>query len=344
MSKKILVVLDPGHKPNYNKGVAPGYYEGNKMYDYTEFEKAALEAYGIDVIITRKRENDMELYARGQVAVKNAAGYDEVVFISNHSNAFNGEAHGVSVFRSLYLPESATLGQKLVDAIVGVMRPTTGITYSRGVKTRKGNGGADYYGVIRGSVSGAKSEAQAAKGPVKYSFIVEHGFHDNVKECAFLNDNANLEKMAKAEAKALADYFGLKASSGSSEPKPETVKPETRDELYRVRKTWGAPKSQIGAYRELKYAKALVDDNPGYKVFDSAGKVVYPVAAPVVTSGYLVKITASVLNVRKGPGVINRIVTTVKKGEVYTIVEESKGWGKLKSGAGWINLDYTVKL
>lgn len=340
MSKKILVVLDPGHKPNYNKGAAPGYYEGNKMYTFTEYERDALEAYGIDVIVTRKRENDMNLWDRGQVAVKNAAGYDEVVFISNHSNGANGKAYGAVVYRSLYLPESATLGQKLVDAIVGVMKPVTGITYSRGVKTRKGSSGADYYGVIRGSVSGAKSNAQAAKGPVKYSFIVEHGFHDNATECAFLNVDANLEKMAKAEAKAIADYFGLSASSGSSPAKPEPVKPETKDELYRVRKSWGDSKSQIGAYKELKYAKALVDEKPGYKVFNSSGKCVYPVEATT----YLVKITADVLNVRKGPGTNYKIATTVKKGGVYTIVSESDGWGKLKSGAGWIKLSYTKRV
>lgn len=341
MSKKILVVLDPGHKPNYNKGAAPGYYEGNKMYDFTEYEKTALETYGIDVIITRERKNDMDLYARGQVAVKNGKGYDVVIFISNHSNAFNGKAYGVSVFRSLYLPESATLGQKLAEAVVGVMKPVTGITYIRGVKTRKGSSGADYYGVIRGSVSGAKSNAQAAKGPVNYSFIIEHGFHDNAIECAFLNVDANLEKMAKAEAKAIADYFGLSASSGASEEKTETVKPETKEELYRVRKSWDDSKSQIGAFKVLKYAKNRADENPGYKVYDSSGKCVYPVeAAP----SYLVKITADSLNVRKGPGVLNKIVTTVKKGDVYTIVDESNGWGKLKSGAGWIKLSYTKRV
>lgn len=58
---------------------------------------------------------------------------------------------------------------------------------------------------------------------------------------------------------------------------------------------------------------------------------------------YKVKITASVLNVRKGAGISYPIVTTVKKDEVYTIVDESAGWGKLKSGVGWICLDYAKK-
>lgn len=68
-------------------------------------------------------------------------------------------------------------------------------------------------------------------------------------------------------------------------------------------------------------------------------------ASTTTSSGsYLVRITASVLNVREGAGTSYAIVTTVKKGDVYTIVGESNGWGKLKSGAGWIKLSYTTKI
>jgi uncharacterized protein YgiM (DUF1202 family) len=64
---------------------------------------------------------------------------------------------------------------------------------------------------------------------------------------------------------------------------------------------------------------------------------------------YLVKITASVLNYRSGAGTNYPVKGTVKQGEVYTIVGESSGtgaklWGKLKSGAGWLSLDYVVKI
>ena len=59
---------------------------------------------------------------------------------------------------------------------------------------------------------------------------------------------------------------------------------------------------------------------------------------------YVVSIIADSLNVRKGAGTSFDIVEkdgkklTLKKGEAYTIVEEKDGWGKLKSGAGWINV------
>lgn len=62
------------------------------------------------------------------------------------------------------------------------------------------------------------------------------------------------------------------------------------------------------------------------------------------TVNYRVRITADSLNVREGAGTSYKAKMTVVKGNVFTIIEEKNGWGKLKSGAGWINLSYTTKL
>lgn len=62
------------------------------------------------------------------------------------------------------------------------------------------------------------------------------------------------------------------------------------------------------------------------------------------STSYKVKVNVDKLNYRKGPGTNYKINGTVKRGEIYTIVEEKNGWGKLKSGAGWINLSYTKKV
>lgn len=64
---------------------------------------------------------------------------------------------------------------------------------------------------------------------------------------------------------------------------------------------------------------------------------------------YKVKVTASPLNIRKGAGTNYALNGSIKNKGVYTIVAEASGngateWGKLKSGAGWISLDYTKKL
>lgn len=65
---------------------------------------------------------------------------------------------------------------------------------------------------------------------------------------------------------------------------------------------------------------------------------------PSAFKSYLVKITADTLYVRSGCGTNFKVVTTVTKNQVYTIVDEKNGWGKLKSGVGWIHLGYTKKL
>lgn len=70
---------------------------------------------------------------------------------------------------------------------------------------------------------------------------------------------------------------------------------------------------------------------------------------PTVSIPYLVKITASVLNIRKQPTTSSVLTGSIRDRGVYTIVEEANGagatrWGKLKSGAGWISLDYTKKI
>lgn len=72
-------------------------------------------------------------------------------------------------------------------------------------------------------------------------------------------------------------------------------------------------------------------------------------SAAATATSYLVKVTTDVLNIRKGPGTNYGTNGDIRDKGVYTIVAESDGpgaskWGKLKSGAGWISLDYTKKV
>lgn len=140
--------------------------------------------------------------------------------------------------------------------------------------------------------------------------------------------------------------------NGTTTPSGDGSKPATQ--MYRVRKSWTDSKSQIGAYKVLANAKKKVNENTGYKVFDASGNVVYPASskptpAPSGDTSYKVEIRISNLNIRKGPGTnYGRTGQFTGKG-VFTIIQESKGegaalWGKLKSGAGWISLDFVKKL
>ena len=88
---------------------------------------------------------------------------------------------------------------------------------------------------------------------------------------------------------------------------------------------------------------------------NGGGVVVTPPAAEKPTGGttgatvtpYHVRVKITNLNIRKGPGTNYGATGYIRPG-IYTIVAESTGkgaakWGKLKSGAGWISLDYATK-
>ena len=64
---------------------------------------------------------------------------------------------------------------------------------------------------------------------------------------------------------------------------------------------------------------------------------------------FLVKVSISDLNIRKGPGTDFGRVRFIEPG-VFTIMEvrggkgSSAGWGRLKSGIGWISLDFVCRI
>lgn len=133
-------------------------------------------------------------------------------------------------------------------------------------------------------------------------------------------------------------YVNVPDLNYRSKPSMEgTVKGQTGKGTFTITEVvgdWGKLKSGVG-YIYLA--------NPEYV---SIGKSTAPAkpAAPVFKP-YLVKITTSALNIRKGPSTnydINRCLRD--EGGVYTIVAQEGNWGKLKSGEGWICLDYTKKI
>ena len=92
---------------------------------------------------------------------------------------------------------------------------------------------------------------------------------------------------------------------------------------------------------------ALVNWNNFLSAVAGIGSPVEPTETATATKAdYTIKVLVDELNVRKGPGNSYAVVTVIKKGQVYTIVEEQNGWGKLKSGAGWVyvaNASYVQK-
>ena len=142
----------------------------------------------------------------------------------------------------------------------------------------------------------------------------------------------------------LSEY--RKTGGYTSDGTSAATKPE---KWYRIRKSWSDASSQIGAYTELENAKAAADEHPGYTVYDWYGKVMYAPAAKTEIP-FLVRVSIDDLNIRTGPGTDHKKIGKYTGKGVFTIMEvksgkgSTAGWGRLKSGAGWISLDYCKNL
>ena len=271
------ICIDPGHckKQNRSPGI-PEYYESETVWKLAQMQKKYLEQLGHEVVMTRDDPNkDLALQSRG----KKSKGCD--LFISDHTNAVaNGMNEKTSHASIIPLtPDTTTqcddMALRFANAIGPVIASVMGITYKvqprLAQSDRNGDGlkNDNYYGVLHG--------ARLVGTP---GVILEHGFHTHTKTVRWLLDDANLEKLAKAEAECINEFFGAPA-------KPTEPEEPAKDD--------GLP--------------------------------------------YKVQVVITNLNIRKGPGVSYARTGFIDPG-TYTIVEEKDGWGRLKSGAGWIYLAY----
>ena len=118
---------------------------------------------------------------------------------------------------------------------------------------------------------------------------------------------------------------------------------------YRVRRAWNDAKTQIGAFHDIELAKKNADEHPGYSVFNEDDKCVYSGKDEKIKL-FKVRVDIPNLNIRKGPGTNYETTGDYTRVGEFTIVDIADGpgsknsWGKLKSGAGWISLDYARKI
>ena len=198
MSKKIC--LDAGHVGSkYNQSpVVKTYYESAMVWALHLKLKAQLEARGFQVVTTRASiDTDLGVYERGTAS----KGCD--VFISLHSNACGTESVDYPVVYRAYDNKNNvdTLALKLAKKVGELM----GTTQAGRTATRKNSSGGEYYGVLRGA---------RAVGTPCY-MLIEHSFHTNTKATKWLSKDANLDKLAVAEADILAEFFGMESSTES---------------------------------------------------------------------------------------------------------------------------------
>ena len=199
---------------------------------------------------------------------------------------------------------------------------------------------ADHSAYLLGAMNGSRKRYEGIAGMTDYKAVAQL-----IKDGGYATSLSYVQNLC-----GIIERWNLTQYDAANAAEPTQV-------WYRVRKTWADAKSQKGAFHVLSNAKACADENPGYSVFDESGKVIYTgkgSGSQATFQPYLVKVSITDLNIRKGPGT-NYAKTGKYTGVgAFTIVEESagagsdQGWGLLKSYQsgrnGWVSLDYCKKL
>lgn len=202
------ICLDAGHYAKYNRSpVVPGYWESERMWKLTDLLAAALKKKGVTVVKTRTNQViDLALVNRGKLA----KGCD--LFLSLHSNAASSETVDYPVAIVMADGSSTDIGLKLAQVVKAQM----GTVQNARTVTKKNSSGGEWYGVLRG--------AKMVDVP---GVILEHSFHTNTKATNWLLSDANLKKLAEAEAVCIVDWLKKNSKPTTSTTKPTaTIKVE----------------------------------------------------------------------------------------------------------------------
>ena len=272
MANKVLV-LDAGHGRNTpgkrtlngSKGVVNEWVMNNAVC--VKIQKI-LSNYNVTVKRTDDTDGSSDVSLASRVSKTNSINPD--LFVSIHHNAVGSStwsrATGVEVY---YHPQGTANDKKIASILAPKLAAKTGLR-NRGVKT------AAYY------VLNCRPTA----------ILVEGGFMDSSVDYPVITSDRGQTAYAEAVAETIIEFLDLKPKNGTTTP--------TKDNTTNT----------------------------------------------VTGSDFRVRITTSILNIRKTDSFSSAVVGTVKKGQVFTIVKVSNGLGKLKSGAGWISMNeaYVEKL
>ena len=290
-----------------------------------------LKAYKVSVDVYPQSRNCYADVCNGCVQV-NMGNYD-YVFEVHFNSASSSQANGTEIWVT---PVEAT-----VDVEREIVNRLSAVGFqNRGVKK-------EYFAVIT-----------HAKNKGTSSALVETCFISNNADMIVYRNN--FEKVCTAMVSGIAEGFKLEKIPGVEIPKPNptpTPQPTIEFKPYVVKVVntaiyvLDAPSPDANIVRTVYKGNAytIVDAKNGYgKLKSGLGWInlsyTSPVATTPKTTDFKVKVVNDAIYVIDAPSPDANIVQTIYKNEVYTIVDTKNGYGKLKSGAGWINLKYTVTL
>lgn len=179
--KTPLVVLDPGHGGEYNGAEYGGFKEKDLNLSIALQAAQLLEAEGITVEMTRRTDEDIDLYARTDFAKELKAD----VFVSVHCNASVENEKALGVYTCAYSEDGPgwPLAKQLHDAMIAA------------------TGAADFEMEERPNLAVLRTAEMPAA-------LVECGFMSTESELAMLVQPEYQTKLAQGIANGILAYLG----------------------------------------------------------------------------------------------------------------------------------------
>ena len=337
MANKILV-LDAGHGLNTagkrtlngSRGVVHEWTMNNNVCN-----KIAniLKDYNVTIYRTDDTtgKTDVSLSER----VKRCNNYNPHLFVSIHHNAVGVSSWSTATGVETYWHTYGTASDKKVATLIqGKLASKTGLR-NRGVKQ------------AQFAVLGCKATA----------ILVEGAFMDSSIDYDYITSDKGQQAYAEAVAEGIIEYLGLtkkvvatpkptQSTSSSQSLTGSNFTVKIKVDSLNIRQSASFDSKVVGTVKKGEVYTIVSVENGLGKLKSNAGYISMGTAyvekvgttTPTTPKTFKVRIKCAALNIRKSADFNSAVVGTVKKGEVYTIVETKNNLGKLKSNAGWISM------
>lgn len=196
-AEPVKIVIDPGHGGENLGAQHKGYTEKYMTMVVANAMAEELRKYeGIEVYLTRTDDTELSLQQRADYAKEVEADFVFCLHfnMSEHHTLYGTEVW-VSAFGKCYA-EGKSFGELCLNELC------TLDLYRRGVKTRLGKDGTDYYGIIK--------HCQEYKIPTA---IIEHCHLDHHEDEGRYETTEAMKRLGVLDATAVAKYYGLYSRS-----------------------------------------------------------------------------------------------------------------------------------
>lgn len=253
MKKPVVIALSAGHGlytagKRCMKALDPNetreWFLNDRIADKVEQK---LGAYNCKVIRVNDTTGKTDTALSTRTTISNTANADIYLAIHHNAGVNGGSGGGTVVF---YYPtgNNKDIATKLYNHIISY----TGL---------KGN---------RSKAIASTTSLYEVRKPKAKALLIENGFMDSRTDVPIILTEEHAEKTAIGIVDFFIEYFGLIKNGATVTP----TTPASSTTLYRVRKSWDKPSTQVGAFSSFEKAKAACKS--GYYVFDENGNILYP--------------------------------------------------------------------